>query len=89
MAARKMTAPARRTPADRQADRSAASTIVGGLRQILAANRAALKALPAPAARNAAQKRDALGMRSVIVLASAQLLTLGVATAEDRDASDA
>lgn len=88
MAARKST-PARRTPAGRQADRAAASTIVGDLRQISAANRAALKALPAPAARTPAQKRDALGMRSVIVLACAQLLTLGVATVEDRDASDA
>lgn len=85
MAAKKTDKHPRRTVEDRQADRTAAAGIVGDLRAIRDDCRTALKALPAPVQRTAAQRRDALMLRSTIVLARSQLLALGVGTPADRD----
>jgi hypothetical protein len=83
-----MPARAPRPKADKDADRAAAASIVADLRAVRDDNRAALRALPAAASRTAAQKRDALAFRSAIVLARAQLLTLGVGQPADRDNTD-
>lgn len=89
MAARKITkANTRRTTEDKAADRTAAVAIVADLRTVRDDCRTALKALPAPAARTAAQKRDALLLRSAIVTARSQLLALGVGAPADRDGTD-
>lgn len=89
MASKKATkAGTRRTDDDRAADRTAAVAIVADLRSVRDDCRTALKALPAPAQRNAAQKRDALILRSMITVARSQLLALGVGTPADRDGTD-
>lgn len=87
MAARKNAAP-KRTDDDRTADKAAATSIVTDLRTARDDLRTALKALPAPASRTAAQKRDALLLRSQIMVIRSQLLGWGVGTAADRDGSD-
>ena len=59
--------------------------IVGDLRTARAGLRTAIKALPAPVDRTAAQRRDALIMRRTCLLIQAQL---GVAGAADRDVTE-
>ena len=86
MAARKL---AKRTDTDRAADKTAATSIVTDLRTARDDLRTALRALPAPASRTAAQRRDALILRSQIIVIRSQLLSWGVGTAADRDGSDA
>jgi hypothetical protein len=89
MAAKRATkANTRRTDDDKAADRTAAVAIVADMRSVRDDCRTALKALPAPATRNAAQKRDALLLRSAIVTARSHLLALGVGTPADRDGTD-
>ena len=50
--------------------------------------RDALKALPAPASRTAAQKRDALILRTVALLVQWAIIGAGAATASDRDTTE-
>lgn len=79
----------KRTREDADADRVLVKTLVGNLRDARRDLRTAIKALPAPADRTAAQKRDALIMRSTCLLIQAQLVALGVAGAADRDVTEA
>lgn len=80
--------PSSRTPADRAASRSTAAGLIPDLRQARADLRTAIKALPAPASRTAAQKRDALQMRTQCLLIQAQLVSWGVAQPGDRDVTE-
>ena len=79
----------KRTREDAEADRAAVVGLVSDLRGARRDLRTALKALPAPADRTAAQKRDALMMRTSALLIQAQLVQLGVAGPADRDATEA
>ena len=74
--------------ADRQADRDKAIGLLGEIRQARADIRDALKALPAPASRTAAQKRDALILRTVALLVQWAIIGAGTATASDRDTTE-
>lgn len=74
-----------RTPADKAADRSTASALVADLVDVRTKLRSELGKLPAPAARNAVQRRDALLMRAVILLLRSQLIGWGAGAAADRD----
>lgn len=80
---------AKRTPEAAAADRTLVAGIVGDLRSARRDLRTALKALPAPADRTAAQRRDALIMRTTCLLIQSQLAALGVAGATDRDVTEA
>ena len=79
----------KRTTQDADADRALVRNLVADLRDARRDLRTALRALPAPAARTAAQRRDATIMRAVCVLIQAQLASLGVASAADRDITEA
>jgi hypothetical protein len=79
----------KRTPQDAAADRTLMTGLVTDLRDARRDLRTAIKALPAPASRTAAQKRDATIMRAVCVLIQAQLAQLGVAGPADRDVTEA
>jgi hypothetical protein len=74
---------------DPNADRTKATALVADLRGARADLRAALRALPAPAARNAAQKRDALMLRTLADLVAWSLISAGVAESGDRDDTEA
>lgn len=77
--------PARkRSQAARTADRTKITNLATALRADIADLQAAIQALPAPGARNAAQRRDALIMRSLIRLIRWNLITSGAGTADDR-----
>jgi hypothetical protein len=78
-----------RPPADRAADRATATGLVADLRAARADLRAALRALPAPAQRTAAQRRDALLLRTAALLVQAQLVGWGAATSTDREQTEA
>jgi hypothetical protein len=71
------------------ADRDKATALVADLRANRAELRAALRALPAPAARNAAQKRDALMLRTLADLVAWSLISAGVADDGDRAQTEA
>lgn len=71
------------------ADRTKATALVADLRGARADLRAALRALPAPAARNPAQKRDALMLRTLADLVAWSLISAGVAEPGDRDDTEA
>jgi hypothetical protein len=71
------------------ADRTKATALVADLRGARADLRAALRALPAPAARNPAQKRDALMLRTLADLVAWSLISAGVANDGDRDDTEA
>jgi hypothetical protein len=71
------------------ADRDKATALVADLRANRADLRAALRALPAPAARNAAQKRDALMLRTLADLVAWSLISAGVADDGDRAQTEA
>jgi hypothetical protein len=71
------------------ADRDKATELVADLRANRAELRAALRALPAPAARNAAQKRDALMLRTLADLVAWSLISAGVADDNDRAQTEA
>jgi hypothetical protein len=66
------------------ADRDKATALVADLRDDRAQLRAALRALPAPAARNPAQRRDALVLRTCADLVAWALISAGVAGDDDR-----
>ena len=74
----------RPTPA-RVADREKAVSLLGEIRQARADLRAALAALPAPGSRTAAQRRDALILRTVALLVQWAIIGAGAASASDRD----
>lgn len=78
----------KRTREDAEADRATVVGLVRDLRDARRDLRTAIKALPAPADRNAAQKRDALMMRTSALLIQAQLVQLGVAGPGDRDTTE-
>lgn len=78
-----------RPPADRVADRTVARGLVADLRAVRADTRAAVRALPAPAQRTAAQRRDALLLRAVGLLIQSQLVSWGAAQAVDREPTEA
>ena len=78
----------KRTPEDASADRATVVGLVRDLRDARRDLRTAIKALPAPADRSAAQKRDALMMRTSALLIQSQLVALGVAGLSDRDATE-
>ena len=71
-------------PRNPNADRTKAAALVADLRGARADLRAALRALPAPAARNPAQKRDALMLRTLADLVAWSLISAGVADDGDR-----
>lgn len=70
-------------------DKTKAVELVIDLRAARADLRTGIKALPAPAARTAAQRRDVLVMRTCALLVQAVLVILGSATTADRDATEA
>jgi hypothetical protein len=76
-----------RTPEDRAADRTTVNGLVAELRTARGDLRNALQGLPAPASRTAAQRRDALILRTLRLLVSAQLVSWGVSQSDDRDNS--
>lgn len=59
--------------------------MVTDLRAAVVDLRAAIKALPAAGTRNAAQRRDAVIMRTLVLLVRAMFATWGVSTQADRD----
>jgi hypothetical protein len=71
------------------ADRDKATALVADLRANRAELRDALRELPAPAARNAAQKRDALMLRTLADLVAWSLISAGVADDDDRAQTEA
>jgi hypothetical protein len=73
-----------RPEADRTADRTKIANLASSMRQDVTDLNGAIAALPAPASRNAAQKRDALIMRCLIRLIRWCLITSGAGTAADR-----
>lgn len=75
----------RRDKRDRDADRQQAADMVTDLRAAVADLRSNIKALPAPAQRTAAQRRDAVRDRTLILLVRAMFATWGVSTQADRD----
>lgn len=77
-----------RPVADRTASRTVLATKAAKVRVRRADLRTALKALPAPASRTAAQKRDALTLNTLIDLAGAFLASIGLDTAADRDTTE-
>ena len=77
-----------RTPKDKADDRLAASSLVDELRAHRDDVRTALRALPAPASRTAAQKRDALMLRGDLLHTKAILVSWGVGQAADREPTD-
>ncbi len=74
-----------RSKQDRDADRLLASGLVEQLRSSSVDLRSALKALPAPASRNPAQRRDALVLRTLALIVQALLASWGVARPGDRE----
>jgi len=78
----------RRTPDTVAADRALVAGLIPDLRGARRDLRDAIKALPAPAARTAAQRRDALIMRTAALLIQSQLTQLGVASPADRDTTE-
>ena len=76
-------------PRNPNADRNKAKALVADLRGARADLRAALRALPAPAARNPAQKRDALMLRTLADLVAWSLISAGVADDGDRADTEA
>lgn len=76
-------------PRNPNADRTKATALVADLRGARADLRAALRALPAPAARNPAQKRDALMLRTLADLVAWSLISAGVADDGDRADTEA
>lgn len=73
-------------PADaRTADREKAVSLLDDIRRARADLRAALVALPAPASRTPAQRRDALILRTVALLVQWAIISAGAASASDRD----
>ena len=73
-----------RTQTDRQLDRDKITNLATAMRQDVIDLDAAIQALPAPASRTAAQRRDALIMRCMIRLIRWCLITSGAGTASDR-----
>lgn len=84
-----MPARAVRPEADRTADRAKIANLAAAMRQDVTDLNDAITALPAPASRTAAQKRDALIMRCLIRLIRWCLITSGAGTADDRKAEPA
>lgn len=74
----------RRTAAGRTADRTKVIDLAARLREDITGLQSAIGALPAPGARNAAQQRDALIMRTLIRLVRFALISSGAGTAADR-----
>lgn len=79
-----MPARAVRPQADRTADRQKINDLATALRTDIDDLQTAIAALPVPASRTAAQKRDALIMRCLIRLVRWCLITSGAGTAADR-----
>lgn len=77
--------PARaRTLTDREQDRVKAAKLLTSLRNDIDALEAAIAALPAPADRSAAQRRDALIMRTLIKVIRWDIIACGAGTEADR-----
>lgn len=73
-----------RTP-EHQARRARAAELVPDLRTARADLRTALKALPSPATRTPAQRRDALQLRTLALVVQAVLVLMGVAGQQAAD----
>lgn len=84
-----MPARAVRPKADRTADRKKIGDLAVAMRQDITDLQDAIAALPAPASRTAAQKRDALIMRCLIRLIRWCLITSGAGTTADRGSEPA
>lgn len=84
-----MPARAVRPQAARTADRQKITDLAVAMRTDIDDLQTAIAALPAPASRNAAQKRDALIMRCLIRLIRWCLITSGAGTAADRGSEPA
>lgn len=84
-----MPARAVRPQADRTADRTKIANLATAMRRDVTDLNDAIAALPAPASRTAAQKRDALIMRCLIRLIRWCLITSGAGTSADRTAEPA
>lgn len=69
-------------------DSAQAAQMLASLRSTRADLRAALRALPNPAARNAAQRRDALLLRASALLIQSTLASWGTMTAADREETE-
>lgn len=74
----------RRAEDARMADRAKLTNLATALRTDIEELTTAIGALPAPASRNAAQKRDALIMRSLIRVIRWCLITSGAGMTSDR-----
>jgi hypothetical protein len=77
-----------RTPrpqADKEADRASFVSLAAEIAAVREELRTGLRALPAAASRTAAQRRDALVLRTLILLVRAFLLSVGKGSAADRD----
>lgn len=81
-----MPAKAKRTTDERTQDRMKATSLLGELRATITDLQAAIAALPAPASRTAAQKRDALVLRTLVKLIRWNIIAAGAGTAADRTA---
>lgn len=81
-------ASSRRPANDRTASRSALIAKTDKVRARRADLRAALKALPAPASRTNAQKRDALVLNTLIDLVAMSIAAVGLDNAADRDTTE-
>lgn len=84
-----MPARAVRPTSDRNADRTKVVSLATDLRADIAELQTAIAALPAPAVRTAAQKRDVLVMRTLIRLVRFCLISSGAGTAADRTSEPA
>lgn len=76
-------AAAPRTPDERAAHQTKRANLATGLRADVADLTAAVAALPAPASRTPAQRRDALVLRTLIRLIRLSMLMYGLAQADD------
>lgn len=73
-----------RTITDRELDRAKAARLLTSLRGDIPELEAAIAALPAPASRTAAQRRDALLARTLIKVIRWDIIAGGAGTAADR-----
>lgn len=80
-----MLKPAKKLTRDPVADKAKATSLLADLRQARTDIRDAIKALPAPGSRTAAQRRDALVMRTVCLLVQWAIIGAGAATSTDLD----
>jgi hypothetical protein len=80
---------AKRTPTEREQDRTKLAQLTTDLRADANALQSAIAALPAPASRTAAQQRDALIMRTLIRVIRFSIIASRAGTAADRGSEPA